>query len=127
MTNAQKVLTLINEYEDGLDDDEISEKLGIKPRQQVYQICTTLESRGEIVRRSVEKPGKRRKIHNFPAADGTSDARLQTNRTKEGLAWRKRLSALIAATGKQEDEILDEALSAYALQVLKSQETQNEG
>ena len=39
---------------------------GVRPRQQIYQICTRLEAAGHIWRESLEKSGKRKKIHNFP-------------------------------------------------------------
>ncbi len=116
-TNAHKVLELIRKHPEGLDDDEISEMSGIKPRQQIYQICTRLEAIGHIWRESLEKSGKRKKIHNFPveasrpAPRGSPKGRLKR--------WQQSLSALVAATGKGEDEVLDEALQDFAIKVLK--------
>ena len=133
MTNTQKVLELIRKHPEGLDDDEISEMTGIQPRQQIYQICTRLEGAGHIWRESLEKSGKRKKIHNFPVEasrptpggtflDGVSITRRAISsprRHRKG--WQKRLAALVAATGKGEDELLDEALQALAIRVLEKQ------
>src|SRR6266478_4959368 len=76
MKNIDKVLKLIQQHPEGLDDDEISDQSGIQPRQQVYQICKRLEIEGKIRRRNVEKTGKRSKIHNFPN-DGKTPYRPQ--------------------------------------------------
>ncbi len=119
-TNAHKVLELIRKHPEGLDDDEISKMSGVQPRQQVYQICTRLEAAGHIYRESREKePGTRKKIHNFPveAARPAPGGSPRTNRKR----WQQRLSALVAATGKGEDELLDEALQALAMRVLEKQ------
>lgn len=115
MTNSQKVLELIRKTPDGLDDDEISNLTGITPRQQVYQICSRLGYAGRIRRESVEKPGKRKKIHNFPIDEGSQNSRQPEHSQK----WKQRLSALMAATGSSEDELLDEALRNLAFRVLK--------
>jgi len=119
MTNTQKVLELIRKNPEGLDDDEISEISGIRPRQQIYQICTRLEATGHIWRESLEKSGKRKKIHNFPveASRPASGGSLKGHRKR----WQQRLSALVAATGKGEDELLDQALQALAIRVLEQQ------
>ncbi len=133
MTNTHKVLELIRKNPEGLDDDEISEMSGVRPRQQIYQICTRLEAAGHIWRESLEKAGKRKKIHNFPVEDshGTfiNGQRVEeefrpapggsprTNRKR----WQQRLSALVAATGQGEDELLDQALQALAMRVLEKQ------
>ena len=119
MTNTQKVLELIRKHPEGLDDDEITEMTGIQPRQQIYQICTRLEAAGHIWRESLEKSGKRKKIHNFPAEANRPAPGGSPRRHKKG--WQKRLAALVAATGKGEDELLDEALQALALRVLEKQ------
>ena len=118
-TNTHTVLDLIRKHPEGLDDDEITEMTGIRPRQQIYQICTRLEGGGQVCRESVEKPGKRKKIHNFPieagrvATGGSPKSRQRT--------WQKRLGALVAATGKGEDELLDQALQDLAIKVLEAQ------
>ena len=117
MTNQQKVMELILSNPDGLDDDEISELAEISPRQQIYQICNRLEASGKIERVSIEKPGKRKKIHNFPI---TTEA-LGSSHFGEKPMWKQRMQALIAATGKSEDELLDEALKHLALRVLEEQ------
>ncbi len=121
MTNADTLLTLINEHPEGLDDDEISERTGIKPRQQVYYICTRLAAEGRIRRVSVQAPGKRRKIHNFPAGatlPPTSVPQVGTI-TTEVDSWRRRLSMLVAATGRDDVELLDEALLDLARKLLR--------
>ena len=119
MTNTHKVLELIRKHPEGLDDDEITKRSGIKPRQQIYQICTRLEAAGHIWRESLEKAGKRKKIHNFPveASRPAPGGSPRTNRKR----WQQRLSALVAATGKGEDELLDQALQALAMRVLEKQ------
>ena len=64
MTNKEEIFDLINKHPEGLDDDDIAELTGIQPRQQVQQLCNQLADSKRIRRRSVEKAGKRRKIHN---------------------------------------------------------------
>lgn len=118
MTNIQKVLELIRNNPDGLDDDEISNMTSITPRQQVYQICSRLDSLGHIRRETIEKPGKRKKIHNFPIDEDNQNSRPPGHSSK----WEQRLSALVAATGRGEDELLDEALKNLAFRVLKAQD-----
>ena len=122
MTNADTLLTLIGEHPEGLDDDEISEKTGIKPRQQVYYICTRLAAEGRIRRVSVLAPGKRRKIHNFPAGATLPPSSVPQQRgtvTTEGTSWRRRLSMLVAATERADVELLDEALLDLARKLLR--------
>ena len=119
MTNVHKVLELIRRNPEGLDDDEISEMSGVRPRQQIYQICTRLEAAGHIWRESLEKSGKRKKIHNFPVeASRPAPGGSPTGHRKR---WQQRLAALVAATGKGEDELLDQALQALAMRVLENQ------
>lgn len=60
MTNADRILELLGRHP-GLDDDEIAKRSGIRPRQQVNQICRRLEANGLVVRR----PGSSGKIGNF--------------------------------------------------------------
>ena len=121
MTNADTLLSLIAQHPEGLDDDEISEKTGITPRQQVYYICTRLASEGRIRRVSVQTPGKRRKIHNFPAGATLPPSSVPQGRTvtTEEASWRKRLSMLVAATGRDDVELLDEALLDLARKLLR--------
>ncbi len=119
MTNTHKVLELIRNHPEGLDDDEITEMSGIQPRQQIYQICTRMEAAGHIWRESLEKSGKRKKIHNFPVeASRPSPGGSPRSHQKR---WQQRLAALVAATGKGEDELLDQALQALAMRVLEKQ------
>ncbi len=121
MTNAETLLTLIGEHPEGLDDDEICEKTGIKPRQQVYYICTRLAAEGRIRRVSVQTPGKRRKIHNFPAGATLPPSSVPQSGTitTEVAGWRRRLSMLVAATGREDVELLDEALLDLARKLLR--------
>src|SRR5437016_2306686 len=120
MTNKEEVFGLIQEHPEGLDDGDISELTGIKPRQQVQQLCNQLASTKRIRRQSVEKTGKRRKIHNFPAEEqAISNASSNTGSETEGGNWRRRLSALVAATGQSEADLLEEAIQLLALKVLK--------
>jgi len=121
VTNADTLLTLINEHPEGLDDDEISERTGIKPRQQVYYICTRLAAEGRIRRVSVQVSGKRRKIHNFPAGATLPPSSVPQvgTITTEVDSWRRRLSMLVAATGRDDVELLDEALLDLARKLLR--------
>lgn len=61
MSNQQRILDFIRAYP-GLDDDEISRRTGIQPRQQVNQICRQLAAAGLIERRRVESD----KVRNYP-------------------------------------------------------------
>lgn len=119
-TNRERVLECIRHHPEGIDDDQVSEKADVKPRQQVYQIANRLAAEGLIDRLSVVKPGKRRKIHNFPAnSDNLSAEKMEGRDGHEIPRWKKRLAALVAATGKNEAEILDEALEGFAHDLLK--------
>src|SRR5438874_13663149 len=100
MTNLEKVLKVIRDRPDGLDDDEIAEITGIQPRQQIHQICSRLAGRGSIRRESIEKPGKRRKIHNFPLAPSSDSAFPSEVSLSSEPTWRRRLRALVAATAR---------------------------
>ena len=128
MTNADTLLTLIGKHPEGLDDDEISEKTGIKHRQQVYYICTRLAAEGRIRRVSVQAPGKRRKIHNFPAGATLPPSSVPQSGTvnTEDASWRRRLSMLVAATGREDVELLDEALLDLARKLLRQDILENE-
>jgi hypothetical protein len=119
MTNKEEVFGLIQGHPEGLDDDDISELTGIKPRQQVQQLCNQLATSKRIRRESVEKTGKRRKIHNFPT-DENDRPTSRSLKEFETEKWRRRLSALVAATGQNEGDLLDEALHLLALKVLKN-------
>jgi len=120
MTNKEEIFELIQGHPEGLDDDDISHITGIQPRQQVQQICNQLASSRRIRRESVQKAGKRRKIHNFPMQADNQFERDQLT------GWRQRLAALVAATGRAEDDLLDESLHLLALRVLRDcNETKN--
>ncbi len=49
LTNTERIIELLHQRP-GLDDDQISELTGIKPRQQVNQICRKLENLGKLKR-----------------------------------------------------------------------------
>jgi len=119
-TNKEQVFRLIQGHPEGLDDDNISELSGIHPRQQVQQLCTQLAAVDRIRRESVSKAGKRRKIHNFPVAE---EARVPRGHA-HAASWRRRLSNLVAATGRSEADLLDEALLALAVKILAETATE---
>ena len=117
MTNKEEIFDLIQKHPEGLDDDDISKMTGIEPRQQVQQLCNQLASVKRIRRESVDKAGKRRKIHNFPSAGEDFQAGITAVRgTIEN--WHRRLSALVAATGRDEADLLEEALQLLGRKVL---------
>ena len=114
MTNKEEIFELIQGHPEGLDDDDILQMTGIQPRQQVQQLCNQLASSKRIRRSSVEKAGKRRKIHNFPVV-GMESPETQPRSSN----WRRRLAALVAATARTEDDLLEEALQLLAMRVLR--------
>jgi hypothetical protein len=118
MTNKEEIFDLIRNHPEGLDDDDIAEMTGIQPRQQVQQLCNQLADSKRIRRHSVEKTGKRRKIHNFPSAERLDMASPSaTNSEPEN--WRRRLAALVAATGRTETDLLEESIQLLAMKVLR--------
>ena len=119
-TNRDLILECILQHPEGVDDDQVSELSGVKPRQQVYQIATRLEADSLIKRDTVVKPGKRRKIHNFPIDDtNLQTAPIIDRQSPNSPLWKKRLAALVAATGRDEADILDEALEGFARELLQ--------
>jgi hypothetical protein len=122
MTNKEEIFDLINIHPEGLDDDDIAQITGIQPRQQVQQLCNQLADSKRIRRQSVGKAGKRRKIHNFPTAHAPGPVIAFASDSKSE-NWRRRLSALIAATGRTEADLLEESIQLLAMKVLR----QNEG
>jgi hypothetical protein len=117
VTNKEEIFGLIQKHPEGLDDDDISKMTGIEPRQQVQQLCNQLAAVKRIRRESVDKAGKRRKIHNFPAAGDDGQGNFVGVRgTIEN--WRRRLSGLVAATGRDEADLLEEALQLLGMKVL---------
>ena len=52
MTNRERVLTMIRSEPAGLTDSEIRERTGVRPHQQVNQICRRLAQQGLTVRRA---------------------------------------------------------------------------
>ena len=123
-TNKEDIFDLIQKHPEGLDDDDISALTGITPRQQVQQLCNRLAASNRIRRESVDKPGKRRKIHNFPIEENSTEY-LSSREDLEARTWRRRLSALVAVTGQKEPDLLDHALSLLAVKVLRRATEQN--
>src|SRR5919197_4150711 len=123
MTNKEEIFDLIQQHPEGLDDDDISKMTGIEPRQQVQQLCTQLASVKRIRRESIDKAGKRRKIHNFPYAPDELQPALNVA-PSASQAWRRRLSALVAATGRDEADLLDAALQLLGMKVLGESHSQ---
>jgi hypothetical protein len=119
MTNKEEIFDLINNHPEGLDDDDIAEITGIQPRQQVQQLCNQLADSKRIRRHSVGKAGKRRKIHNFPSKDEHDAPETIPGTDAEPENWRRRLAALIAATGRSEADLLEESLQMLAMKVLR--------
>lgn len=50
MSNADRILDVLRAASEPLDEDELSRRSGIYPRQQVNQICRSLEAQGLITR-----------------------------------------------------------------------------
>jgi hypothetical protein len=122
MTNKEEIYDLVNNHPEGLDDDDIAEMTGIQPRQQVQQLCNQLADSNRIRRQSVGKAGKRRKIHNFPASKAESgDTPAAAEPTPEN--WKRRLSALVAATGRSENDLLEESIQLLAMKVLRHEDS----
>jgi hypothetical protein len=115
MTNKEEIFDLLQGHPEGLDDDDITKMTSIQSRQQVQQLCNQLANSKRIRRHSVEKAGKRRKIHNFPL-DAMASPKIH-GADREN--WRRRLSALMAATDRAEADLLDEALQLLAVKILK--------
>ena len=118
MTNKEEIFDLISNHPEGLDDDDIAEMTGIQPRQQVQQLCNQLADSKRIRRHSVGKTGKRRKIHNFPTTEteGVTTPSVAGSKSEN---WRRRLAALVAATGRTETDLLEESVQLLAMKVLR--------
>ena len=117
MTNKEEIFDLIKDHPEGLDDDDIAQLTGIQPRQQVQTICNQLANSRRIRRESTEKVGKRRKIHNFPVERNFTPRHEGSSDTEN---WRRRLAALVAATGRAENDLLEESLQLLAMRVLRN-------
>jgi hypothetical protein len=124
MTNKEEIFDLINSHPEGLDDDDIAEMTGIQPRQQVQQLCNQLADSKRIRRQSVGKAGKRRKIHNFPT-EQPDETVSSSNSDLQSENWRRRLAALVAATGRSETELLEESIQLLAMKVLRQNNGDN--
>jgi len=124
--NKEEIFDVIQKHPESLDDDDISKMTGIEPRQQVQQLCNQLASVKRIRRESVDKAGKRRKIHNFPS--GSEDIQTDIPSARGGSEnWQRRLSALVAATGRDEADLLEEALQLLGMKVLGESHTNRNG
>jgi hypothetical protein len=119
MTNKEEIFDLIRNHPEGLDDDDIAQITGIQPRQQVQQLCNQLADSQRIRRHSVGKAGKRRKIHNFPQAEAQEVQGSTPSADLQGEHWKRRLAALVAATGRSEADLLEEAVQLLAFKVLR--------
>ena len=119
MTNKEEIFELINGHPEGLDDDDIAEMTGIQPRQQVQQLCNQLADSKRILRHSVGKAGKRRKIHNFPSNTEVEAPAASSTAGAQTENWRRRLAALVAATGRSETDLLEESLQLLAMKILR--------
>lgn len=116
MTNKEEIYDLIQDHPEGLDDDDIAKLTGIQPRQQVQTLCSQLATSKRIRRESTEKAGKRRKIHNFPVElIGSASVDVPTSSEP----WRRKLSALVAVTGRSENDLLEEAVQLLAMKTLR--------
>ncbi len=118
MTNKEEIFDLIRTHPEGLDDDDIAEMTGIQPRQQVQQLCNQLADSKRIRRHSVGKAGKRRKIHNFPMLEAPEEG-VPSSTGSQSETWRRRLAALVAATGRTETDLLEESVHLLAMKVLR--------
>ncbi len=124
MTNKEEIFDLIANHPEGLDDDDIAQMTGIQPRQQVQQLCNQLADSKRILRHSVGKVGKRRKIHNFPGTD-SKEAPTANGPTADSPNWQRRLAALVAATGRSEADLLEESVQLLAMKVLRQDSGKN--
>ena len=98
MTNADHILELLRR-QPGLDDDRISELTGIKPRQQVNQICRRLENQG-VLRRSTGVTGK---IVNYPV-EGLSKGDALLVKPTDSTAHQHQQSGLVRAKSATSDQ-----------------------
>jgi hypothetical protein len=67
----------------------------------------------------VGKVGKRRKIHNFPT---TAEPARSSSMEEQSENWRRRLSALIAVTGRSESDLLEESVRLLAMKILRDKD-----
>jgi hypothetical protein len=119
MTNKEEIFDLILSHPEGLDDDDIAKITGIQPRQQVQQLCNQLADSKRIRRLSVGKAGKRRKIHNFPAAESSVEMTVVSVTASMSENLHRRLAALVAATGRTEADLLEECIQLLAIKILR--------
>ena len=105
-TNANRILDLL-ERQPGLDDDELSCQSGIRPRQQVNQICRRLEQQCRLERR----PTANGKIGNFPVRATTVTITTQDEASNEAPRSSTRLSmATTPISARTEIELLRNTL-----------------
>lgn len=60
MTTKQRIISFLQNYPEGIDDDELARILGLSFRQQANSCCRELQKEGLVMRRQVNG-----KIHNF--------------------------------------------------------------
>jgi len=118
MTNKEEIYDLIKDHPEGLDDDDIAQMTGIQPRQQVQQLCNQLADSKRIRRLSVGEVGLQRKIHNFPTME-QEEVDIAPSPGSESENWRRRLAALVAATGRTATDLLEESVQLLAMKVLR--------
>lgn len=85
MTVRERVLAYLQEHPEGVDDDELTQALGLKHRQHANQECLRLEAQGLIERRR-----KHGKIHNFPKGlveNTTEPTAIHRQETTENKPW----------------------------------------
>lgn len=75
MTNRERVLALIRSEPAGLTDSEIRERTGVRPHQQVNQICRRIAQQGFTVRRA----GPDGRLRNFSVSVAPDHSRPERN------------------------------------------------
>jgi hypothetical protein len=85
ISNSQRVLHALREAIGPLCDDCISEKSGVKPRQQVFQLGQKLAAEGLILRLDAGVCGRCRRTKKINLLrNDTSDARVQRDAPQSG-------------------------------------------
>ncbi len=64
MTIKQRIILCLQNYPNGINDDDLSRILGMSARQQANEQCRELEKQGLVIRRKVDG-----RIHNFWAGE----------------------------------------------------------
>ena len=90
MTNRERVLALIRSEPAGLTDSQIRERTGIRPHQQVNQICRKL-AEGALIERRLGPAGR---LVNVPSASLHGHSRSDRHRPRRALGARPEKPAL---------------------------------